>query len=449
MFPLRRAKNVQQRLENYIDQHQLIDKSDKLAIAVSGGKDSVAAAHLFNNLKRSFVIVHCNFKLRAEQSDGDEKFVIELGEKLEYCSAVYNTSFDTQDYCLQHKLSIQEAARKLRYDYFQSLYNKGVFSKLITAHHQSDQLETFFINLYRGSGIKGLAGIPIQRSYIIRPMMAFNSDEISDYIDTNKIEFREDESNASNKYLRNKIRNQLLPKINQDLPNFSTRVESSLDALKSGSDLLMYLADLQRDTLIKSDVESGFFKLELSEIDNYPHRAVFLFYLLDKYGFSLNQCEQILASDKTGATFYSTDFKAVINRGQLLIGNKTTQDLNLYIQGIGEYLVDTYKLTLTSTSKADFNADPFNEIVDMSSIEFPLNLRNWQEGDFIQALGMEGKKLLSDFMIDNKLSVLEKSRLKVLAKGKEVFWIIGHRISDKWKITDSTQEYCKLAFRQT
>ena len=210
-----------------IQSYRLFNETDQLALAISGGKDSVAVAHLLNEWGVPFLMVHVNFGLRGEDSDGDEYFLDQLANDLINCLGLIKKNVETKTYGLDHKLSTQEAARELRYQFFDQLYNEKHFTKLITAHHASDQLETFFINLYRKSGIKGLRGIPSAREYLIRPFLSVTQNELLTYVLSTNISFREDKSNSDSYYLRNKFRNKIIPEITEELPDFESRALSS------------------------------------------------------------------------------------------------------------------------------------------------------------------------------------------------------------------------------
>ena len=441
---------MQHKLQSFIEYHQLLKNSDQLAIAISGGKDSVCATHLINKLGYSFSLIHCNFKLRGEQSDADEIFVRKLASELSNCKGLHIESFDTIAYSDSKKISIQEAARELRYNYFDKLFEQGLFNKLITAHHKSDSLETFLINLYRSAGIKGLKGIPLTRSYLIRPLLAFNSTDIKNYIESKGIEYREDSSNSKNSYLRNKIRNQVLPAIKEFLPDFEKRAIKSIGELSEGGELFDFLLGKIRNEIVSKNGDDNNFKIQKSRLNIYPQADVFLYYLLDDFGFTRSQCRQICFGAKGGAQFYSNTHQALIHGDEFIISKSRMSTFSeLKIADFGDYTFDNWTISLHDTNLPSKLNESQSEFVDPDNFEFPLTLRYWQEGDFIAPLGMSGKKLLSDFFIDLKIDRNERALTPLLAKENEIFWIIGHRISDKIKITSNSKSAVRLDFNKS
>ena len=436
------ANIVLDKLKSYITKHQLFDKSDQLALAISGGKDSVCAAHLLNNLKIPFLMVHVNFNLRGEESDGDEKFVSQLANELEYCSNLFKLSADTQTHAAERKISIQEAARQIRYDYFTELYTNGSLTKLITAHHKTDSLETFFINLYRKSGIAGLTGISNKRDFIIRPLLCFSSDEIESYTSKNNIEFREDSSNSQTKYLRNTFRHLITPKIEEHLPDFESRSLESIEILKQENESLTYLLENYAKSI--SIYKNGQFSIQKNAVYSFPQPTVLLYSILDKFGFNPTQCKQIgvLKRDSIGKMFYSKTHQALVDRELIIVSEILDNlELSLKISDPGTYQFGSKTLIIKKVNDATFSSNKFEECVQLSADIFPLTLRKWKQGDRFQPLGMKGSKLISDFFIDEKINLNEKGEITMLCSNNEVLWVAGHRISEKVKIEDTRDIY--------
>lgn len=425
-----------EKLNSFITQHRLIAKSDKIALAISGGKDSVFAAYILNELKLQFVMVHVNFNLRGEESIEDAQFIRSLSVHLEYCSGVFVKNIDTIKYASDKGINTQIAAREIRYNYFNELKEKGHYTKLITAHHQDDQVETFFINLNRQAGIKGLKSIPKKRDFIIRPFLCFNGTEIESYLLNKGIPHREDSSNKSDKYARNLWRNTLLPNIKNRYPDFTTNVLNSIQKLQQESEILNRLMNEQITQVISTDNNKLW--IDSETLSTYPQPAVFLYRILDKKGFNHSQCDQILSSlDSVGAMFYSSSHQLLVDRKRLIVKEKETENLDsVEIYSAGTFLLGNYVLELEETTNVQFNDDPNEETVSISKELFPLNLRYWQEGDRIRPLGMEGSKLLSDFFIDEKVDLFTKKSLPLLCLGDEVLWVPGSRISEKIKFKD-------------
>ncbi|PCJ63115.1 MAG: tRNA lysidine(34) synthetase TilS [Bacteroidetes bacterium] len=430
------------RLKSYISKHKLFDKSDQLALAISGGKDSVCAAYLLNALNIEFLMVHVNFSLRGDESDNDEKFVLDLAVKLEMCTGIFVKKADTTTFAKLNKLSIQEAAREIRYQYFNELKTQQLYTKIITAHHTSDSLETFFINLYRKSGIRGLTGIQPIRNFVIRPLMAFSSLDIVNYIEENEIEFREDSSNNNTKYLRNSFRKAILPQIFKKLPDFEKRSLESIAILKQEQESLNYLLSAHSDSI--STVENSKLKIQKNAVLSFPQPTVLLYHILDKFGFNPSQCKQIgiACRAENGKVFETDTHNLVIDRKHLIVLPKSvSKNYALEILTYGEFQVQNIYLKIEAVSHITFDNNKLSECVHLPTNFFPLTLRTWSTGDWFQPLGMQGTKLVSDFFIDEKINILEKQNIPLLCRQNEVLWIVGYRISEKLKITDNKDIY--------
>jgi tRNA(Ile)-lysidine synthase len=436
---------VLQKLKSFISEHQLLEKSDQVALAISGGKDSVFAAHMLSALEIPFVMVHLNFSLRAEESDGDELFVAGLAADLPYCKALFSKKVDTITHAQRNKLNTQLSARELRYSYFYELKEQGLYTKLITAHHSNDQVETFFINLNRSAGLAGLASIPLKRDYIIRPFLPFTSKEIMDYLSAHSISYREDSSNSSEKYLRNSIRHSVLPHIEDKLPGFKAQVQKSISHLRSENTILQhFIKDFEQEHFISS---SNTVIASKSALISFPHLGVLLYRILDKYGFNPAVCEQIAQSlDAEGGRIFessthilSTDTKNIQIREKKIYPRES-----ITISGPGNYSLGNNTLAIQHASEIVFSDNPNKEIVSITESLFPLTLRFWKTGDKIQPLGMKGSKLLSDFFTDQKINVLKKREIPLLCKEDEVMWIVGYRLSEKIKTQNDKALYSLL-----
>ena len=435
-----------QKLNQYISKHKLFNNSDQLALAISGGKDSVFAAHLLNELEIPFCMVHVNFRLRGESSEEDQEFVRHLADQLPYCHAIYTTEENTADYAEERGISVQEAAREIRYDYFAALHEKHLFSKLITAHHKADVLETFFINLYRKSGIRGLRSIPVKRDYIIRPFLAFTQEEIIKYLADNKIVYQEDSSNTSLKYLRNSLRLEVLPLLENKLVDFSKRANASIELLTKEEEAFSHLLSLAIDTLTSH--ENGRLSIAKKELLTYPQPSVILYRILDRCGFNTSQCEQIVAAtaNESGQHFESNTHQLLIDRQFIFVQQKeTTLSESTLINGLGTYKNSLGVLKIESESAHTFNGNKLEELVDLSTVLYPLVLKTWEKGEIFQPLGMAGHKLLSDFYIDQKIDNQLKAKTPILCSGNEVLWVVGYRISDKIKCSSLTKN-TKISF---
>ena len=438
-----RAKNVLEKLKSFIKEHKLFDKTDQIAIAISGGKDSVFAAYVFNELKLPFTLVHCNFKLRGQESNEDEQFVSTLATNLKYCQGIFTKSFDTEKQSQKNGTNIQETARTSRYNYFTELYTQKIFTKIITAHHKNDAVETFFINLNRGSGINGLKSIPISRDFIIRPLLAIDSNEIAEYLKTKEIEFKEDSSNKTNKYLRNKLRNKIIPSLKNEFPNFENRVTQSIGILQEENQLLNYFVEQTVSELSDFESISTPFKIAKNSLLAYPQASILLYRLLDKCGYNFKTCNQILDRNiKSGAMFYSSTHELTLDRQTILVQplvDPLHVEINISKAGIFQHPFG--ELTISKTISKEFNQLKTEETVKIPPDLFPLVLRPWKTGDRINPLGLKGTIVIIDFFSDINLDTFTKTTTPSLCKGTNILWVCGHRISEDLKITTSDNMY--------
>jgi len=425
----------------FIEKRNLCNPNHKILVAVSGGIDSLVMVDLFHKAGYNFAIAHCNFKLRGNESDADENLVIGLAEKYEV--DFFTRSFETETYAAKNKCSIQEAARNLRYDWFRKLANEKGFDRIATGHHLDDQIETFFINLFRGSGVKGLKGIPVIREKIIRPLLFANRDEIEKYALQNNLDYREDKSNKSDKYFRNRIRHDLIPVISALKGANLDQLVASLSFLEEEDNILSDLLNQKREDIFSRD-QNGL-KAELSEINKLSPA---LFYaMLSPFGFNRDVTDAILQSNSnkiSGKTFYSPSHQLLIDRKYLFIKEQST---NIPVT---EYLIYDDVIEIDEPRKLNFrkltNDASFNFIknqayayIDFDKLNFPLKLRKWEKGDRFVPFGMNGSKLVSDFLIDEKVSLFEKENVWVLLSDEKMIWLVGYRASNEFKIKSATK----------
>ncbi|MDG1045522.1 MAG: tRNA lysidine(34) synthetase TilS [Bacteroidia bacterium] len=431
------------KLKSFIEKNRLFNKSDQIGLAISGGRDSVCAAYMLNELKISFLMVHVNFDLRGKESEDDQKFIEQLSEKLTYCKGIQAIKENAKVYANNNNLSIQEAAREIRYSYFDKLKQSNHFDKLITAHHQNDLVETFFINLYRKSGINGLKSIPIKRGYVIRPFLAFSANEIHAYVSKNSIEYREDSSNQSFKYLRNTIRNKVIPPIVEFMPRFLDNTVQSIDILKAENDTLDYLLKREIKKITSSDSENLY--ITKKQLLSFPHPSVILYRILDKYLFNFDQCEQIIAclNGISGKIFCSDTHQLVVDREQIILNIKNKNSIeSITIEKEGNYSFSNYFISLKRINEWKYSTNKKEEIIQIPPHMFPLTVRNWKRGDRFTPLGMKGSKLLSDFFIDQKINVFKKNKTPLLCSNDNVLWVLGYQISDLVKVSGVKDVYC-------
>ncbi len=419
-------------------------KENKLLVAISGGVDSVVLTHLLCDLGFEVSLAHCNFNLRAEESDADENFVLDLDDKLDL--EVFIESFDTNAFVEANKLSIQLAARQLRYDWFQSLVEQLNFDYVLTAHHADDNLETFLINLSRGTGLDGLTGIPEINNYIIRPLLPFSRETIERYARDKNITWREDSSNQSNKYLRNALRHEVIPKLKQLNATFLENFNKTQAYLQESKTIIQDRVDEVYEQVVdKISDEDVYFNIE--KIQQLSNPKAYLYQLLNAYGFTEWDDVFHLLSAQSGKQVFSKKHILLKDRDYLILSEKKAeqQDVTIVIENDIDQQTNTPFGTIkieTVTALAETN--PKTLYVDKSLLKFPLNVRIWQKGDYFYPLGMPGKKKLSKFFKDEKLSLLDKERILVLISGKEIVWVIGKRPDDRFKVTAKTQHILKI-----
>ncbi|WP_411766941.1 tRNA lysidine(34) synthetase TilS [Winogradskyella sp. A3E31] len=440
--------------EKHINQNFPFLKEGKLIIAISGGIDSVVLAHLCSELNLKFSLAHCNFNLRGDESNEDEAFVLELGEDLDV--EVFIQNFDTEDYAKQHKVSIQMAARELRYDWFQDLAESLNFDYIVTAHHADDNLETFLINFTRGTGLNGLTGIPEVKDNIVRPLLPFSREQIEGYAKSESIKWREDSSNSSRKYLRNKLRHDVVPILKEINPQLLESFQSTISNLNDTADIVDESLSAVTKRAIVDINESGI-TYKVSELKKVNNPKAYLFEMFKEYGFAeWNDIVDLLDAE-TGKYVVSNTHKLLKHREYLILSDichserlvrrsfsEGGSDESFTITGFDKS-VKTPIGTLTFQAVDAVTSPSKNTtFVDKDTLNFPLELRLWKKGDYFYPIGMKGKKKLSKYLKDEKLMPSEKENTWLLLSGDAVVWVIGHRADDRFKITEKTKNILKL-----
>lgn len=408
--------------------------------------------HFMSKEKAKFSVAHCNFGLRNRESDLDEQFVKE--QSANYGNPFYVKKFDTLDYASTKKLSVQMAARELRYNWFGKLMNEKGYDFLMTAHHADDNLETFLINLSRGTGIDGLIGIPDKRDNILRPLLAFNREEIKEYALINNIPWREDLSNTDTKYLRNKIRIELVPLLKELNPSFLNNFTQTIANLKGSKSILDKQIERIKEKAIVQQEDSGsilYFSIEV--LKELSENKAYLFALFYPYGFTNYKDLTSLLSAQPGKQMYSESHRLLKDRTMLILApksaitksrslsvNKDETELETDVVHLSFKTLKSEKIRLSNTC-GNKNTACF----DKDLLTFPLHVRKWEKGDYFYPLGMKGKKKLSKFFKDQKYSLLEKENIWLLCSGSDIVWIIGKRMDDRFRVTDQTKEILKAA----
>jgi len=428
--------------QNHINQNLPFLKESKLLIAISGGLDSVVLGYLCHQLKLNISFAHCNFNLRGQESDDDEVFVLQLAEDFDIECFVEH--FDTIGYAKSNKQSTQMAARNLRYNWFGELADVLQFDYILTGHHADDNLETFLINLSRGTGLEGLTGIPEINDTVVRPLLPFSRDEIESFAKQNKLKWRDDSSNASTKYLRNKLRHEVIPILKginpQLLQNFNKtqiHLQESLGIIEDR------IEDVSEDVISQINPQGIHIDIEKIKALNSP--IAYLYELLKDYGFAAWNDIYDLLEAQSGKQVFSNSHRIVKDRKYLLLSelNSKVQQETIIQEFVpqSETVAGEMQFEETDTFYNKGNAFIF---VDKSKLVFPLIVRKWREGDYFYPLGMTGKKKISKYYKDEKLSLIDKENAWLLCSGDAIVWVINRRADNRFKCTDTTTQIIKI-----
>ena len=434
-----------QKFKQHLHQNFPFLEDKKLLIAISGGIDSVVLAHLCSQLNLNFSLCHCNFNLRGQESDDDEAFVKSLAKTLK--TPVYSTSFETEKYVAKNKVSIQVAARDLRYTWFYKLLDTNGYDYVLTAHNTNDNLETFIINLTRGSGLEGFTGIPPVNQKSVRPLLAFSRDEITLFAIKNGIIWREDKSNASIKYVRNKVRHKVIPIFKELNPHVLESFQNTIEYLNESQSIINDA--LTNVTANVVSYENDLLKISCKEIEKLSNKKAYLYQLLQGYGFTAWNDIVNLISAQPGKQVFSDTHRLLKDRNFLIL---TTINKNQSIKG--PVLIDqkvskiTNPIKLTIQNTDDFTCKNTHEIIiDNDLINYPLSLKKWHHGDTMYPAGMKGSKKISQLFKDNKLSLLDKEKIWILADAKNhIIWVIGLRQDRRYLANITSKNRLKISY---
>lgn len=421
--------------------HKIVAANNRILLAVSGGVDSMVMAELFLKSGWNFGVAHCNYTLRSEESDKDERLVEN------WCSSnqipFFKKRFETQKISQQLKKGIQETARDLRYEFFDEICNEQGYDLIATAHHKNDSIETVLFNFSRGTGLTGLTGIKSRKGKIIRPLLPFSKIEILAYAEKNKIEFREDSSNSSNKYSRNYLRNEVVPKLKNLNADFENNISNSIERLESTNEIFQFFIKKVKDEICHS--KEGDIHISKIKIKELPQPASILFELIRPFGFNFSQAKDILSKSNSqpGAIFYSPTFRLLNDRAVFILSEINEQG-KLAIELFQESEIQFEGNNLTCSKKEvkeriSLDVNPKVAILDADKLKFPLTIENWKPGDRFCPIGMDGKsKKVKDFLSDLKIDRFEKERVYVLKSEGKICWVIGYRIDENFKLSSST-----------
>ncbi len=430
--------------------NNLFSSKDKLLLAVSGGADSVVLCELCKQAGYHFIIAHCNFKLRGEESERDEQFVRELATR--YAVEVLVKQFDTEMYAAENKLSTQEAARELRYNWFAELvrsWEPGIKTRnfLLTAHHADDSNETVLMNFFRGTGLHGLTGIPVSNQYIRRPLLYFSKDELLQFATENKLEFVEDSSNQSSKYTRNFFRNEIIPAVSKVYPQVRENLQDNITRFAAIEKLYQLSVAELKKKLCKSKGKE--IHIPVKPLMAYDNKAL-IYEIISGYGFTEKQVDEVvkLAESDSGKYIQSpaSSYRIIKHRHWFIISPVTaTESENIIIEEVDtviQFALGT--LGIERTSNLQLTASNTAVSLDAKEIQFPLLLRKRKTGDYFYPLGMKKKKKVSRFIIDQKLSKTEKEIIWVIESNQRIIWVVGHRIDERFKLTENTKAALSL-----
>ncbi len=431
--------------QNHINSKLSFLKNGQLLIAISGGLDSVVLLHLCHKLGLNLALAHCNFNLRGNESDADEDFVLELADDLDL--EVFIESFDTEIYAEKNKLSIQMAARKLRYDWFETLAKQLGFDAVLTAHHADDNLETFLINFTRGTGLEGLTGIPIINGKFVRPLLPFSRENIETYAKENHLKWRDDSSNASTKYMRNKLRHNVIPILKEINPSLLHSFENTITNLNDTASIVdESVKAVSKRAVEKTD--SNQIKLKISEFNKLKNPKAYLFELLKDYGFTEWHDVVNLLEAQSGKQLFSEKWRLIKDRNYLFLSEIVSNERFFIEISETEKHVETPLGNLLFEEVAIISKTEENSIfVDKNELKFPLTIRTWEAGDIFYPLGMTGKKKLSKYFKDEKYPLLDKENALLLCSENKIVWVVGKRADDRFKVTRNTKNILKVELK--
>jgi tRNA(Ile)-lysidine synthase len=434
-----------QRFLDFSKRERLFSGASRLLLAVSGGIDSMVMAHLFREAGTDHSVAHCNFSLRGEESDGDEEFVAAYAAA--HNIPFHTRKFDTLGHAASKKISVQMAARELRYEWFSSLVSREGFDAVAIAHNLNDNVETFLINLLRGTGISGLTGMSQHRSNIIRPMLFASRDDIAVFAAEHNIPFREDSSNAHIRYTRNRVRHRIIPEMERVNPGIINSITDTMRHLASSSEIIeSYTGALRKSLFRQTD---GGFEAEIRSLAALDPLAPHIYELFRKFGIAPGQTDDIISlmSAQTGKSVYTSTHRLLSDRGRIMITEREDAEPADYLfSSIDEMRMSGLfsDLRITEPAGDQLPVSPLTACIDLGRLAFPVKVRNWEPGDRFMPLGMKQMKKISDFLIDLKIPVTVKEKVLLLLSGDEVVWVMGYRIDDRYRVTGHSTKILAL-----
>ena len=437
-----------QQFLDYIETNQLFSNDDRILVGVSGGVDSMVMAHLFLKAGFTFAIAHCNFGLRDEESEYDQEFVQSFAS--ENNLAFHTKKFDTEKFASENKLSVQMAARRLRYRWFDQLKKRYNYDVIAMGHNKDDLVETFFINIARGTGLKGITGIKPRNRDIVRPLLFATREEILKYSAENDIAYREDSSNRTVKYSRNKIRHHIIPEFQRLNPRFLETVRENTERFQDA--YTIYLKAVEEKKAELTFEEGSELYIDIYKLNELQEKNTYLFEILKPFGFTKEVIHEIVdhLEAEPGKEFFSATHKLVKDRDYLIVApveEETTSRFYIdeWIHRIDKPISLEFDL-IEDNQDYRIPRDSNKAAIDYDKIQFPLMLRKWQQGDYFKPFGFAHYKKLKDFFVDRKYSILDKERTWILASGEKIIWIVGDRLDDRFRVDNHTRRILEITY---
>ena len=431
---------MKQTVKNYIDHHNLLKPESKIIVGLSGGADSVVLLYILHNLGYTCLAAHCNFHLRGEESDRDERFAAGFAASLNL--PFFKQDFDTRFVAKELGISIEMAARNLRYQWFAELQENQQANAIAVAHHRDDNVETLLLNLIRGTGIKGLTGMQPQTGCLIRPLLCVSKKEILQYVQTENLPFITDSSNEQDEWFRNKIRLQVIPLLETINPSVREAIIQTMDNLSETAKI--YDEEIIKAIQAVYNPDNGSISIPL--LKTFPSPESILFELLKKYGFGKEVIREIHSAmdAQSGKIFYAPDYYVVKDRNNFLLSPIIQKEEKEYRIQADETIVEfpvRMEISLrTNETSAGIDRNTHTACLDYDKLRFPLTLRKWKTGDKFMPLGMKNFQKLSDFFSNHKFSKIQKEKTWILTSGKEIVWVVNYRIDERFKVNNSTKK---------
>jgi tRNA(Ile)-lysidine synthase len=433
-----------EKVRSYIKENRLLKPDDRVIVGLSGGMDSMTLIDVLLSLGYNCMAVHCNFHLRGEESERDAAFVEQWCESAKV--GLVSVDFDTYRYAAEHKISIEMAARELRYKWFEDIRKEHHADAIAVAHHRDDLAETVLLNLIRGTGIRGLSGISPKNNSIVRPLLGVSRDEIEAYVDERKLPFIFDSSNSDDAFVRNFLRLNVIPLLEKINPSVKNAIYRTAQHVGEARKIYDFYVENQKKAIFAGN------RINIDKLKTTLSPATMLFEILSPFGFNASVIEDICQclDSIPGKVFYSNDYRLIKDRKDLILDKISDENFSqreYAIDKVSQEITDPIRLKISFLSgNITINKDARFLYADADKLSFPLTLRKWQPGDWFIPFGMKGRKKLSDFFTDRKFSLPDKENAWVLTSDEDIVWVVGERSDDRFKITESTENVLVMEF---